>query len=571
MIRRVGRRVLNACSGEPVAERHAHLGRGKKQASKGVQEMYLSRMLDRRSVLRAGLMGAVAIGLLASAPAFAQSEGLYGPVAENPVMGGRLNMGLLVEPPGLDPFHQAADARIRVTVLIYQGLFYEATSGKAEPLLAESYEVSDDGLTYTIRLRQGVKFHTGAEMTAEDVAYSYNYIRDADNGSPGAGDFASISDIIVVDPQTITITLSTPNASLPMTLGNKYGAVVPAGTFDNEDARNMMNVSSVGTGPFKLVEFAPNSHIVLDKNEEYWEEGMPYLDGIDFAVLPNSASMLVALRNQRIDLVALSRPQDVQQVQGVENLEIERWPSLGQASIDLGSETKPLDDIRVRQAISLAVDKEEVMRASIGEYGTVLGTIPAGLQEQWGLPLDQVPMQGPDIEKAKALLAEAGQSDGLTINLTTINGYDWMDAAAVTLREQLGAVGITLDIQRVDLGVWINNFRSSQMGFTFNDWASQPDPHLLFYRHFHKKPEGADFRNWANEEASALLDKGRATSDPQARREIYNQFQMILAETVPTIMLFSPDHITVRNERVQNYTQHPTGWYYGLARTYLGE
>jgi len=508
---------------------------------------------------------------LPALPAFAQSEGLYGPVAENAVRGGRLNMGLLVEPPGLDPFHQAADARIRITVLMYQGLFYESPSGEAVPLLAESYEVSDDNLVYTIKLRQGVKFHNGAEMTAEDVAYSYNYIRNPENGSPGAGDFSMISDIKAVDPTTVEITLSEPNASLPMTLGNKYGAVVPAGYFDDEAAKNLMNSESVGTGPFKLVEFVPNSHIVLDRNEDYWEEGAPYLDGIDFAILPNSASMLVALRNQRVDLVALTRPQDVQQVQQVEGLEIERWPSLGQASVDLGSETKPLDDVRVRQAISLAVDKEEVMKASIGDFGQVLGTIPAGLQERWGLPLDQVPMQGPDIEAAKKLLEEAGLGNGFSLTLTTINGYDWMDPAAVTLREQLAKIGVTVDIQRVDLGVWINNFRSSQMGFTFNDWASQPDPNLLFYRHFHKKPEGADFRNWNNDEASALLDEGRATSNPEERREIYNKFQTILAETVPTIMLFSPDHITVRSQRVQNYVQHPTGWYYGLARAYLSE
>lgn len=549
--------------------------------------MRVSYLVNRRRVLQsglmgAGLMGAVFAGALTTAlPALAQSAStqsapaqsntLYGPVADNAVMGGRLNMGLLVEPPGLDPFHQAADARIRLTVLIYQGLFYEGPTGEAVPLLAESYTVSDDGLVYTIKLRQGVTFHTGEAMTAKDVAYSYNYIRNPENGSPGAGDFATISDITAVDDYTVKVTLKLPNASLPMTLGNKYGAVVPAGYFDNESAKNLLNTKSVGTGPFILAEFAPNSHIILDKNPNYWDKGMPYLDGVDFSILPNSASMLVALRNKRIDLVALNRPQDVQQVQGVKGLEINRWPSLGQASIDLGLETKPLDNQLVRQAISLAVDKNEIMQASIGDLGTVLGTIPAALQEQWGLPLDELPLKGPDPEAARELLKQAGMEKGFALSLTTINGYDWMDAAAVTLREQLGRVGITLNIQRVDLGVWINNFRSSKMGFTFNDWASQPDPNLLFFRHFHSKPEGADFRNWNNTEASTLLDKGRATSDPAARRQIYLDFQKILAESVPTIMLFSPDHITVRSQKVQNYVQHPTGWYYGLARTYLSE
>jgi len=161
-------------------------------------------------------------------------------------------MGSLVEPPGLDPFHQGADARIRVTVLMYQGLFYEAANGEAMPLLAESYEVSPDKLVYTIKLRQGVKFHTGQPMTAKDVAYSYNYIRDPKNGSPGAGDFGTIKSIDAVDDHTVKITLSEPNSSLPMTLGNKYGAVIPTGYFDAPDSKTKLNQTSVGTGPFKL-------------------------------------------------------------------------------------------------------------------------------------------------------------------------------------------------------------------------------------------------------------------------------------------------------------------------------
>jgi peptide/nickel transport system substrate-binding protein len=356
-----------------------------------------------------------------------------------------------------------------------------------------------------------------------------------------------------------------------MTLGNKYGAVVPAGYFDAEDAKNRMNAESVGTGPFKLVEFNPNSNLLLERTEEYWEEGAPYLDEINFTFLPNSASMLVALQNQRIDLVKLERPQDVQQVETVEALEIERWPSLNQKAIDLGSELEPLDKLAVRQAIALAVDKEQIKDAAVGDYGEVIGTMVAAMQDSWGVPVEELPNATRDVERARALLEEAGIGDGFDLTLTTINGYDWMDPAAVTLREQLAEIGINLEIQRVDLGVWIDNFRSRQMGFTFNDWATQPDPNLLFYRHFHQQPEGADFRNWNNEEASDLLDRGRAESDPEKRREIYAEFQKILAETAPTIMLFSADHVTVRDQGVNNFTQHPTGWYYGLVRTHLAE
>ena len=526
-------------------------------------------MIPARTI--AGWLRPVAASLACVAALSAGAAELYGPDAKDARQGGTLTVGSLVEPPGLDPFHQGADARIRVTVLMYQGLFYEAVDGEAAPLLAKSYEVSPDKLVYTIKLRPGVKFHTGQPMTAKDVAYSYNYIRDPKNGSTGAGDFTVVTAVDAVDDETVKITLSQPNASLPMTLGNKYGAVIPAGYFDAPDAKTKLNQASVGTGPFKLVEFKPNSNVTLARNPDYWEKGAPYLDQINFVSIPNSASMLVGLTNKRVDLALLNRPQDVRQVEKTPGLKTERWPSLNQKAVDLGSEYGPLADARVRQAIALGVDKDEVMRASIGGLGQVIGTMVAAMQERWGLPLAEVPNQKPDVDKAKKLLAEAGHPNGLELNLTTIIGYDWMDPAAVTMREQLARIGVKLNIQRVELGVWIKNFQSKQMGFTFNDWATQPDPNLLFYRHFRMAPEGADFRNWKNEKASRLLDEGRAESDPTKRKAIYIEFQKELAQSVPTIMLFSADLVTVRNEKVRNYVQHPTGWYYGLARTYLAQ
>jgi peptide/nickel transport system substrate-binding protein len=501
-----------------------------------------------------------------STPAMAQSELLYGPEPDADRQGGSLTYGSLVEPPALDPFHQGADARIRVTTLLYQGLFYEGDDGPI-PLLATGYEVSQDGLRYTFPLREGVTFHAGGPMTAADVKYSYDYIRDPDNGSPGAGDFNMVREINVIDDHTVEFVLSSPNASLPMTLGNKYGAVVPAGLFDDDGARAAMNETSFGTGPFTVREYQPNSYLELERFDGYWQQGLPYLDEITYLYLPNNAALLVALQNNRIDVAQLGRPQDAEQLEGNDNVVVQRWPSLEQKSLDLDSEYGPLQDVRVRQAISLAIDKDEILQAAIGGYGTVIHTVVAGMQDAWGVPVEELEYQGPDRERARELLEEAGVAGEVDIVLTTIAGYDWMDPAAVTLREQLADVGINMDIQRVDLGVWIDNFRSYNMGFTFNDWATQPDPNLLFFRHFHKRPDGADFRNWNNDVASDLLARGQQTADSQERQEIYREFQKELARTVPTVMLFSADHVTVTNQRVHNFYQHPTGWHFGLAKT----
>jgi ABC-type transport system substrate-binding protein len=354
-----------------------------------------------------------------------------------------------------------------------------------------------------------------------------------------------------------------------MTLGNKYGAVVPAGYFDKQGASQAMNTSSVGTGPFKVADFRPNSNLVLVRNPDYWEKGAPYLDRINVLFVPNAASLIVALKNKRVDMATLNRPADIQQVEKTPGLEVERWPSLAKTMIDLGNEVKPLNDPRVRQAIALAVDRQEIMHAAIGEYGRVIYTMVGAMQQRWGADPATLPNTKPDVEKAKKLLQEAGYGNGFNLTLKTINKYDWMDPAAVTLKQQLARIGVNLSIQRQDLGVWINEFRAKNLGFTFNDDATQPDPDLMFYRHYHKAPEGADFRNWNDADASAALDKARTELDPAKRKAAYLEFQKRFAQSVPTIFLFSPDIVTVRSDSVRNYQQHPTGWYFGLVRTFL--
>jgi peptide/nickel transport system substrate-binding protein len=520
--------------------------------------------IGRREAVLAGLAMAALPRL-----AYANDDLLYGPTDAQAKRGGRVTIGSLVEPPALDPFRQAADARIRVTVLMYQGLFFEDQSGVARPLLARGAEVSADGLTWTFPLRERVKFHTGQAMSSEDVKYSYDFMRDAKNGSPGAGDLSSVASIEAPNPSTVVFRMSRPNAALPMTLTNKYGGVVPKGFFDDPNSGTRMNEISVGTGPFKLRSFRPNSALVMERFAEYWQPGLPYLDEVTFAVMPNSAAMAVALQSRRIDLAVFSRPQDTQPLERVPGLEVKRWPSLAQKALDLDCNYGPLKDTRVRRAIALAIDKKTVMDASIAGYGTVIGTMVAGMQETWGVPLDKLPNQTVDLDRSKALLAEAGHPDGFEIDLTTIIGYDWMDPAALTIAEQLRRVGIRANIKRVELGVWIRNFRAREMGFTFNDWGTTPDPSLLFYRHFRAAPQGADFRRWENAKASALLDRGQEVSDPVERKRIYTEFQMLLAEEVPTIMLFSADLLTANTNRLRNYQQHGTGWYFGLAKAWV--
>ncbi|BBK42010.1 peptide-binding protein [Allostella vacuolata] len=518
---------------------------------------------------RLRLIAGAFAALVAAGPVLADDSLVYGksdPAAKN---GGKITVGSLIEPPSLDPFLQGADARIRVSGLMYQGLFFEDQTGVPRALLAKSFEVSPDAKTYTFKLREGVRFHTGQSMSSADVKYSYDWMRDSRNGSPGAGDLSSVTEIATPDATTVVFKLARPNAALPMTLTNKYGAVVPKDYFAAKDAGTKFNEVSVGTGPYKLKLFRPNSVLVLERNKDYWQKGLPHIDEVTFATMPNSAAIVVALQNRRIDLALFSRPQDTEQLKNVPGVEVKRWPSLNQKTLDLDVKYGHLKDIRVRQAIALAIDKEAVMKASIAGYGTVIGTIVIGMQDSWGVPLDQLANQKVDLDRAKKLLADAGLADGFDIDLTTIIGYDWMDAGAVTVAEQLKRIGIRVHIKKIELGVWIRNFRAREMGFTFNDWGTTPDPSLLYYRHFRAAPQGADFRNWNNEKVSALLDAGQEEPDPVKRKAIYAEFQKILADDPVSIMMFSADLITGQRDRLKNYDQHATGWYFGLIKAWL--
>ena len=526
----------------------------------------------RRTLLQSAAVAPLA-GLLGSSlfpqRAMADDSVLYGELDPQAQRGGSLTVGSLIEPPSMDIYHQAGEAVNFIAVLMYQTLVYADPSGTAHPLLAESWEISPDATTYTFNLRRGVTFHTGEPFEAEDVKYSLDYQRNPENGTIGARDFADIAQVDVLDTHVVRVTLQGPNSAFLITLAHRNASPIPRGWYDRPNARALLNSTSVGTGPFRLAEFQPNSYIRMERNPDYWQPGLPHLDEIIVNFIPNSAGMLVAVRNGRVDMAVLVRPQDALQLEGEEGLTVQRSISLNQKSLDLDCTYGPLTDERVRQAIALLIDRDAVMQAGIAGYGQVLGTMVPGMQDRWGVPLDQLPNQTVDVDLARTLLTEAGHADGFDIDLTTIIGYEWMEPAALALVEQLAAGGIRANINRVDLGTWLSNFRSRQMGFTLNDWGTPPDPNILFYRHFHKQPEGADFRNWNDDIASDLLDRGRAALTFEERRALYDAFQLRLAESVPTVMMFGADHLIVVSNRVKNHRMHPIGWHFGLVKTWL--
>jgi peptide/nickel transport system substrate-binding protein len=471
-----------------------------------------------------------------------------------------LVFGTVKDTPSLDPFLDAADERTKRTVLLYEGLTWVDHTMTAQPRLAKSWDVSEDGTLYTFHLRDDVYFHNGQKMTAEDVKYSYDLFLDPDFETGGSGDFSAVEEIRVVDENTVEFKLKYPFSALLASLGGRYGGVVPKGTYDNgADLRN----TEVGTGPYTLAEWNRNNRMVLKKFDKYWNKDSAFVDEMIIQIVPDQNSLIAGLRTGQIDLAVLGDPRDYELIKDLADLTVERHPALRWATLDFANDTAPVNDVRVRQAIAKAIDKEEVMKAATGGVGTVIGTMPSAFGE-WVVPREQLPNQKRDVEGAKQLLAEAGYANGFDLPLRIISGYQWMQPAAEVVVSNLREVGINVLIDRVELGVWIEGWSSRQSPNTFNEWGGFTDPDLLYYRHFHKQPEGGDWRRWNNDEASRILDEARAAVSAEERKELYNQLQALMAEQVPTIPLFSPDEVVAYQKNIKDYVHHPSGWWYGL-------
>lgn len=496
----------------------------------------------------------------------ATAEPTQEPEAAGPKTGGQVIFATSIDVPSLEPHLEAADAWQRRKPLIYQNLTWIDNDVIVQPQLAESWEISDDGVEYIFHLRQGVKFHNGKVLDAEDVKYSLERQLDEEVGSAGRGDLVMIDTVEVVDANTVKITLKEPTGPFLVALGGRYNAIIPKDSAPDGEA---LRRTAIGTGPFMVKAFVPGERLELEKFPDYWEEGKPYVDQLTIQVIPDEQTIMAGLRTGSIDMAVLEDARNylLLQDEGTD-LRLIQTPAIKLDTLELPPDIEPVNDVRVRQAIMLALDKEEIMMAGTMGLGRVVGVMPPAMTF-WALPPEDLPNQARDVERAKELLAEAGYPDGFDMTLRTIVGYATMAADAPVIAANLGDAGIRVTIETVDIGVWIEDWRNLREPITRNAWGGFMDPDALFYRHFHTPPEGMDFRRWNNAEGDELLERGRASSDPDERQAIYNDFQQLMAEEGPMVSLYSADLLSVSQPSVEGYIQHPSGFYYGFENIWL--
>ncbi|MDR0562244.1 MAG: ABC transporter substrate-binding protein [Spirochaetaceae bacterium] len=436
------------------------------------------------------------------------------------ITGGEVRFGIATEPATLDPLSPSntADGR-SILFNVFEGLVKPAPDGSLQPAIAERYSVEQNGLVYTFTLRLGVRFHDGSAVTPEDVAFSLNTAMTA-----GFSGFNRIEKVETISERSVRITLKTPDLEfLP------YLAIGIAPKHNPDREKN-----PIGTGPFSIASYDTQRSLVLVKNPAYWQEGLPYLDKVTYVFVADQDALLLSLQGNAVDTA---------QVPGslVDQLDPNRFdilpnPSNAVQLLALNNKVPPLNDIRVRQAINYAVDVPRIIDAAFYGRGEPSGSplIP-GLSKYYDQTLKN-PYPG-DIQKAKALLAEAGYAQGFPLVITIPSNYSIHIDTGQVLVNQLERIGITATIKLVDWASWLSGvYRERRYEATIISLdAYTVSPRGFLDRYL--SDAGSNFVNFSSPRYDEIYDKALHETQETARIELYKQAQRIISEEAASVYL----------------------------------
>jgi peptide/nickel transport system substrate-binding protein len=438
-----------------------------------------------------------------------------------------------VAPTSLDPAFLSSIAEDQIGRQWGDFLVYTGEENQPDPYrsLAESWTTSPDGLTWTFNLRQGVQFNNGEPLTANDVKFSFDRLRDEAVGAATVPLYANIADITTPDEKTVVFTLTKPNADFLLDIGDYHALMIWSGIKD-------FNTEFIGTGPFMIDSYLPEDRMVFKRNPNYWmkdAEGnqLPYLDGMEFIFISESSARVEALLGGQVNYLLYLPGEYVKTLEADPNVVVYQKPSNLAYVIRMRSDRKPFDDNRVRQAFKAATDRAAILAAAGEGLGVTAPDTPFGPGYGDFFLGESAPER--DIEKAKALLTEAGYPNGLTITLTTQQSSP-VPAIATILKEQLAEAGITVEIQLMPPDVYYGADNTwMEADFAITDWGSRayPQPYLdLAYTCNAKWNES----HWCDAELDELAKQAATELDRAKRAELYHQIQRIFIERGPIII-----------------------------------
>ncbi len=501
--------------------------------------------------LMSRLLGAAAFAALSSTalPAFAD--------------GGTLVIASSQVPRHLNGAVQSGIATAVPSTQIFASPIRYDENWEPQPYLAKSWETSEDGLTVTLNLVDNATFHDGEPITSEDVAYS---ILTTKENHPFKSMFAPVESIDTPDAHTVVINLSNPHPALLLALSPALATVLPKHVFDDgQDIKSHpMNSKPVGSGPFMLEEFKAGEAIVLKKNPNFFLDGRPKLDEIIVRIIKDPSALLIAMENGEADMYPfMAGSQEIRRLEKADQLGVtaEGYAAVGPLNwLAFNTASPKLSDVRVRQAIAYAVDRDFITKAlhrgvSTPQRGPIIESSP--------FFDESIPAYDADLDKAKALMAEAGFADGMELTIDFIPGpKEQQQSIAEYMKSQLKKIGIAVTVRAApDFPTWAGRVGGHDFELTMDIVFNWGDPVIGVHRTYLSDNirQGVIWSNtqqYANAKVDELLNAAAIESDPTKRKELYAEFQQIVANDLPVYWINALPYHTAYDKKLMNV---PTG------------
>ena len=464
--------------------------------------------------------------------------------------GGTLVIGVTSDPDTLFPWKATQFQAVNVLQNIYGTLTEFDQELNVVPGLAESWEVSEDGLALTLNLRPDVVFADGSTFGSEDVTNSLQLIQDEATAAVASSTLANVTGIEAPDESTVVLTLSAPDAALPAGL-----ASVNLAMLSSDDTEEALNTAPNGTGPYSFDSRVPSQSITLVANDAYWGDA-PTLGQIEFRVIPDESSIVSAMQSGNVQMSVFDDP-IVAQTAESGDITVTSTPQLSYHVLQLNAQRGDLADVNVRLAIQCAIDRQEVLDTAAFGEGEITGPItsPAYLSDP-----DARPCPTRDLERAAEYLEAAGKPDGVTIQTIVSQGeYATSVNEAQNLEAQLAEANITLELEVLESGAYVDRWIAGDFDAAVALNGGRPDPDSMYGRYFTSTGNLNPVAGYNSETLDALFAEGKATTDPEARAEVYRQISEELENNAAWVWLFTSYTYTATTSSVAGFIPMTNG------------
>ncbi len=495
----------------------------------------MSEKISRRKFLKRAAYAGGSLAFL--------SSGLFGSISQGGQNGNSATV-VLGNPSTLVPGRLTDAPGQNIADAMYERLFMlegHGNEGERTPWLVEDYDRSPDGKTWTFRLKKGVKFHHGSEMTAEDVVFTFERIMNPDFGSPQKSLFTAVENLEKKDKYTVTFNLNKPVPDFYLKFF-AYNTVIVASDFDYSEGKHS------GTGPFKLVNYKPGESLLFEKFDDYWMEGVPHVDELRFRIISEMPTRMVMIESGDADIAPFIGLQQYNRLKNSAKASAVATKSAFHTPISMRADKPPFDDPRVRKAMKYVVDREEMFESAMGGVGDLGHDHPIWEGYPWYTDLGT---RERNVEKAKELLAEAGYDNGISVDLHYGTTFPVVPATVLNYQQMAKPAGIDINLVGSSGDVYYSKYWL-KANLTCTEWIHRENPIDLLNVAF--KGDGPwNESHYDNPELDEQIEAAATELDEEKRQKHFTKIQEILREDGGTIIPFFGADFSGLSQRVEDF------------------